>query len=212
MSISPLETVFLFQGLSPQQLEEIDHILPPPVDYCKGELIYDQHHFQKSLALVLSGTVHVQTSQEQTSPLILNRLQAGDVFGAAALFDDDSNSYVSEIRAHSAVRLRFISQDLMMTLFTQYPLITQNYIRFLSGRVRFLNRKLSALTAGTSLSRLYHYCMTHQDEDGHIQFPASMTDLARTLNMGRSSLYRSLDYLLDEQMIRRNGKQYYVTK
>lgn len=207
----PLETFFLFRGLDEAALSAIDRELSDAVCYAKGERIYDAHSFRKSLGLVLSGAVLVQSPGEQGRSLIMNRLQPGDVFGAAALFDEEQSDYVTQLTAQEPVCVRFITQEQMNDLFRRFPQTAQNYIRFLSGRVRFLNRKLATLTGGSSVSRLYHYCLSHQQEDGTVAFPHSMTELSRVLNMGRSSLYRSLDTLLLEGIVTRDGKHYRLT-
>ncbi len=204
----PLQDFFLFRGVDDVSLKQLDAQLPPPVCYRKGEEIYNARQFQKSLGLVLSGTVLVQSIQDQGQPLIMNRLCCGDIFGAAALFDEGDSAYVTKLTALDSVQIRFITQEQMTSLFLRYPQTAQNYICFLSGRIRFLNRKLAALTNGSSVSRLYHYFLSHQREDGTVLLPDSMTQLARVLNMGRSSLYRSLDTLLKEGIVTKDGKQY----
>ena len=207
-----LPNLFLFRGLSSSQLKRIDRALPEPVAYKKGDIIYSTHHFQKAVGVILSGTVSVRSPQEQGQPLLLHRLSAGDLFGAAALFDETASEYVTDLTALSDVQVRYISQEQMLSLFGEFPLVAQNYITFLSGRIRFLNRKLAALTNGTAVSRVYHYCLTHQGDDGIVLFPANMTELARALNMGRSSLYRSLDALLLEGILQKNEKTYTLIK
>ena len=212
ISLFSLDSVFLFHGLSEEQLQEADRYLSPPVLYKKGDLIYDTHNFQKALGIVISGNITVCPPQGNGQPLILNRLHVGDVFGAAALFDATASDYVTELTAATAVSVRYISQEKMIELLTAFPRITQNYIVFLTGRIRFLNRKFAALTGGNAMRRLYEYCLSHQSDDGIIRFPASMTELAHVLNMGRSSLYRALDTLIDEGIVSKSGKEYTLMK
>lgn len=207
-SLTPLNHFFLFRGVDASALAAIDRELEEAVSYHKGEKIYDPHQFRKSLGLVLYGTVLVQAPDEQENPLIINRITAGNVFGAAALFDAQTTDYVTTLTALDHVVVRYITQEQMNRLFLLSPRTAQNYIEFLSERVRFLNRKIAALTNGPSVNRLYQFCLSHQREDGTVLFPNSMTELARVLNMGRSSLYRSLDVLLEQSILKKNGKQY----
>lgn len=205
-------TFFLMQGMTQTQKEQIDPYFSEPICYQKGETLYSTHCYKKALGVVLSGTVTVRSEKDNGKSVLLRRLLAGDCFGAAALFDDTNSDYVSELVASTDVCVRYITQEQMSTLFALSPLAAQNYITFLSGRIRFLNRKLATLTNGSSISRLYHYCLTHEGEDGTVQFPASMIDLARLLNMGRSSLYRSLDTLLSDGILSKDGKTYILNK
>lgn len=202
------ESCFLFRDLSPEEKERVAAQLSPPFNYDKGERIYSPRSFRKALGLVISGTVLVQSVHENHT-VIMNRLFSGSVFGAAALFsDEDDEDYVSELVALDRVCVHFIPQDQLLRMFEDIPQTAQNYIRFLSGRVRFLNRKVAALTNGTAISRVYHYFLCHQQEDGTVILPNNMTELARSLNMGRSSLYRSFDTLVHNGMVKKDGKRF----
>ncbi len=208
MSFSTLGDFFLFKGLDSVELDTVEGNLSETVTYAKGQHLYDQHQFRHSLGLVIGGTVLVQTVSERDTPLVMNRLHGGDVFGVAALFDSSVDEYVTVLTALDTVCVRYITQEQMTHLFATFPRIAQNYIEFLSGRVRFLNRKIAVLTGGSSVNRLYQYCISRQQPDGTILLPDSMTELARILNMGRSSLYRSLDSLLSQNILIKSGKQY----
>ena len=86
------------------------------------------------------------------------------------------------------------------------PRIAENYVRFLSDRIRFLNRRLATLTAGQTDGKLWRFLLAYKGEDGTVHLPGGMTELAERLNMGRSSLYRSLDALTEAGRIERDGK------
>ncbi len=196
----------LFAGLSEQQLNDILAACEPASTYTKGEMIYRGDTFRRAVGLILSGSVAVHKRS-----LMMNRLRAGDMFGAAALFDD-SATYVTEITAEENTQVLFLSQDTISALLVSCPPLAENYIRFLSGRIRFLNRKLAVLTTGSAENRVYQYLLAHADEHGTVQLPPSMVELAHTLNIGRSSLYRSLDALLDAGVLERTGRTYRLTK
>lgn len=209
MSTTPLSSFFLFKGLDTAAEQAIAARLEEAVCYCRGQSVYGAHRFRRAIGLIDSGCVVVRSGNDR---VVINRLCAGDMFGVAALFDEDADNYVTEIVADSDTRIRFIPQALMVQLLAEWPLIAENYIRFLSGRIRFLNRKLSALTVGDTESRLYHYLLTHQDEQGNVRLSGTMTELAHALNMGRSSLYRALDTLLQEGMLEKHGSHYRIQK
>ncbi len=202
----PLSAFFLFDGLGEEALHAISERLEPPVTYRRGQVVYNTHTFRRAVGLIVRGSVVVRSSGE----VVINRLHAGEIFGVAALFDSEQDDYVTEIIADEESAVQFIPQELMSQLLAEFPSIAERYIRFLSGRVRFLNRKLSALTIGNTENRLYHYLLSHQDEQGTIQLPDTMTELAKALNMGRSSLYRSLDTLVREGILIKVGKTYRI--
>lgn len=201
-----LSSFSLFFGITETALSAIAKAAGEPVCYRKGEAIYRCDDFRRAIGLILEGTVTVQREE-----LMMNRLSAGDMFGAAALFDE-SETYVTQITAETDCRILFLSQETMSRLLRRYPPLAENYIRFLSGRIRFLNRKLAVLTDGGTEHRVYHYLLSHCDEQGTVQLPPSMVELAHTLNIGRSSLYRAVDALLEAGVIVREGRRYRLIK
>lgn len=196
----------LFAGMGAEELAQIAEVLEPPKQYAKGDSIYGSEAFQRAIGLIVSGSVTVQKQE-----LMMNRLGAGDMFGVAALFDE-SATYVTQITAEEDTRVIFLPQETVCALLPRFPLLAENYIRFLSGRIRFLNRKLAVLTVGSAEHRLYQYLLAHADKHGVLQLPPSMVELAHTLNIGRSSLYRSLDALQSAGVLAREGRGYRLVK
>ena len=81
---------------------------------------------------------------------------------------------------------------------------TENYIRYLSDRIAFLNSKIAGLSAGDSVHKLAQWLLEHAS-GGAAPLPP-MTRLANELNLGRASLYRAMDTLEVSGAIRREGK------
>ena len=142
---------------------------------------------------------------------VVMNLFAEDVFGVAALFGSDEE-YPSTILAESDCRILFISQETVSAWMHAVPIVAENYVRFLSDRIRFLNRRLSTLTAGQADGKLWRYLLSHRDEDGVVTITDGMGALAERLDMGRSSLYRSLDALSQAGRIRRERKKINILK
>lgn len=200
---------FLFTGIPVGECEALMACLPPPREFSKGDGIYSCHDFQRALGVLLEGEAEVSRPCADGHRVVMNRLKAGGIFGAAALFGDCSD-YVTEIRAATTCRVLFIPQDQMLELMKRDFRLAENYIRFLSGRVRFLNEKIASFTDGQTDDRLRRYLLQNSDESGRVALPRSMVELAQTLNMGRSSLYRSLDALEAAGLIRREGKKLFI--
>ncbi|WP_294547800.1 Crp/Fnr family transcriptional regulator [uncultured Pseudoflavonifractor sp.] len=165
----------------------------------RGETIYTPHAFSRSLGAVLSGKVEVRKGE-----LIVSVLEPGDLFGAAALFNDRTD-YAAQLTARSPCRLLLLPQELVEELMAASPALARQYIRYLSGRIRFLEQKIDSLIAGTAEERLTRFLRT-KVRDGVIPLDCSLTGLAGRLNVSRASLYRALDSLEHRGAIRREGK------
>lgn len=202
-----LSSLFLLNGLTPEEVETCRRLTETEEWTCeKGEVIYDPQHARRALAYLLEGHARVMQGQ-----VVMNDLLAGDVFGAAALFGS-SEPYPSTVVAVTECRLMLIPQETVSRWMEVVPAVGENYVRFLSDRIRFLNRRIGTLTAGQTDGRLWKYLLAHRDAAGVVTLSGGMNALAKRLDMGRSSLYRSLDALSDAGRIRREGKNIIILK
>jgi len=184
---------FLFSGL-PCLDEEIEgRLLAKAEFFSKGDCVYESTHFRNALGVIVSGSVRITTSDEDNR-VILRDMSAGETFGAAALFGA-GECYVSKIHAKTACAVVFISEEALSELFGKYPETAKSYIAFLSSKIRYLNRKIAELSMHGADARLLGYMKAHAGEGGKVDMPKSMSLLASTLGIGRSSLYRALEKL-----------------
>ena len=148
--------------------------------FAKGEEIYSPAHYSKSLGILLRGKAVVERDQ-----VLLNQLSAGECFGVAALFVQ-REQYVTTVRAR-----------------TENPQVSLNYIRFLSDRIQFLNRRIASFTAPNAEQTLLSFLRQQPQQrcEG-----VSMVKLSEVLNIGRTSLYRVVQQLEQNGVIKREGR------
>jgi CRP-like cAMP-binding protein len=161
--------------------------------------IYTEESFRRSICFVLSGTAYARNGD-----VPLNSFGAGDCFGAAALFTDDER-YVTDVYAKTACEVVFITDTQLTGLFYSYPKTAVNYISFLSDRIRFLNRKISAFTVPSVEMGIVQWIKLNC-VDGVCKVNGGYSALARQLNIGRASLYRTLEKLESRGATERNGR------
>ena len=202
-----LADTFLFRGMSQQAILE----LLTQTGACrrkvrKGEEIYTPTRYERSIGILLSGSVLVTKAGGDGPPLVVSMLGRGELLGAAALFNDEPE-YATTLTARADCTLVMFTQEQVSALLKDYPLLAGNYIRYLSGRIRFLGNKIDSLIAGGGEQKLSQYLLTNMDEAGRVQLSCSLTELAERLHMGRASLYRAFDRLTREGMLLRKGRQ-----
>ena len=193
--------LFLFDGVT----EALDDMgAAETVTYDRGTLIYDGVDCPRALAVLLRGRAEAVSPAREEA--VLSAFGPGAVFGAAALFGMEQ-SYVSRIRAVTDCTVQFLSEELLERMFLRYPRTAVNYIAFLSSRIRMLNGKIAVLEQNGAEGRLYRYLTENCDENGRLPGRLTMTRLAATLNMGRTSLYRAMESLEKKELIvRKDGK------
>ncbi len=191
---------FLFQGA-----EELLHEaqLLGVSRFSRGETICDPATAGRALGIVLEGRAEAVAPTREKAVLAV--FGSGGTFGAAALFG--GGGYVSRIRAVTACAVVLLPEELLRQWFQRCPQMAVNYIGFLSGRVRFLNGKIAIFTQDSAQHRLYRWLRANCGEEGHLPEKLSMTKLAGTLSMGRTSLYRAMEELAEAGLIVRDGKR-----
>lgn len=193
-----LSSSALFLGVPAEDIQSIlEREACTLEEFPAGETIYRPDRFRRCLGILLSGQVRVTKS-----PLTVSILQPGALFGAAALYND-APDYATTLTALSPCTALMLKQHLLDQLLSEQPLLRQNYLRYLSGRIRFLSARLQALAAMGAEGRLSRYLLENMQQ-GRLVCPA--TELARRLGISRASLYRAFDALESSGLIQRQGK------
>lgn len=203
--IDLLKSIDLFRGVDSAVLQDmLSDSRAEMLRFESGQTIYSKNHYRRSLGILLSGKAEVR-KKSAGHTVILNRLTPPRLFGAAILFQDDEE-YVSEVLALEPSAILFIRQDLLTECMRRDFTLVENYLAFLSQRIRFLNRKIDSFTQASAEGRLAWYLLDISEGETAVYFPVSLKNLAKVLNLGRASLYRALDALTESGLIERNGK------
>lgn len=196
----------LFHGSPPSVLTRILAVSDcTAADYEKNDVVYDKTNFSRSLGIVLEGRLRVTKENADKRPIVMSTLQRGALFGAAALFNSEPE-YATKITAIERSRVLFLPQRLIKRMIEREPDIAENYIRYLSERILFLNRKIYFLTAGTAEQRLAGFLLDNLAVGEYSEMPMPMHRLADALNMSRASLYRAFDELTESGAVSKQGK------
>ena len=161
-------------------------------DFSSGAEIYRPDRFRRCLGLLLSGRVLVTKGS-----LTVSTLEPGDLFGAAALYND-APDYATTLTAQGICRCLLLDQELLDRLLGEEALLRRNYLTYLTGRIRFLNARL-----GDTEGRVVRYLLSSLSY-GAVECSAS--GLARQLGISRASVYRAFQDLEQAGLIRREGR------
>lgn len=190
----------LFRRVEPEALRntlaEADTV---PVS--RGDTVYDRQRFRRCLGVLLEGELQVRKES-----LLVSTLRAGDVFGAAALFNVRGD-YPTTLTALTDCRLLLIPQDAVRSLIRSCPDFAEDYIAYLSGRIRFLSARLDAVSADRGEGKVASYLLSAGSE----AVTVSATQLSQRLGVGRATLYRAFEVLEREGAILRAGKTIRIT-
>ena len=206
--LEPLTRCRLFSGIPAEELPALLRRLGAARKrYGQDELLLTAAEAYGRVGVLLQGEVQVYRPGEDGRRVVMNRLTTGEVFGAAALFGE-AESYVTEIAALRPCVVLFLSQELVTGWMRAHFPVAENYIRFLTGRIRFLNGKIAGFTGGQADERLTGYLLAHRGEDGQVTLPGSLLELAPRFIKVDISIIRGIDSDPDKQQILRNVVRY----
>ncbi len=188
----------------------IDSILSDKRNECvvfqKGEIIFDENNFSKKLGILRVGKAKVRN--RGVGGVTIRVLVEGSCFGVASLFND-SDRYVSVIEALEVCEVLFIPQEVLSEKMIEHPLLAQNFIRFLTNRIIYLNTLIDAYSSPTVESKLARYLIAYSQ--GHdAPFDINMSELSRILGVGRASLYRATESFEQRGLIEKKGKTFVI--
>ena len=192
--ISLLTAGPLFRGVSEELLQALAGTEGASLVRFDSGVVYSPRHFRRSLAVVLSGQLQVTKGA-----LAVSVLGPGDLFGAAALYSDEPE-FASTVTAKGPSRCLMLEQPLVDRLLAEHSQIRENYLRYLTGRIRFLSGRLQALAQPGVEGKLARYLLAN----GGSSCPA--TELCQRLGVSRASLYRAFAALEAGGLIVRKGK------
>lgn len=177
-------------------------------EYGVGEEIFSPATAKKRAVIFFSGKAEVYSADEGRS-LLLRTFEKGHIVGVSNLFSADD--FVSRVIASKKCETLEISPEKYGKILENDKSAMYNYLSFLSGKIRYLNRKIVCLTAGSAERRLAYFLDSSLSEscdrdNSPAEITVQMNSLCEMLNLGRASLYRAADKLTEEGFIKRNGK------
>lgn len=189
----------LFLGFSAADFSQILRMGGVAASYDKGERV----DIQNTLPIVLVGRGVIRRKQTSGGPeVLLDDIAPPRAVGLATLFLE--NTILSDIFAKDSLKLLLFSKQEIEAMLDAFPVFRRNYISYLSGRIAFLTKKIERFTDHSAENRLFTFVREKADPAGNLSV-SSFKDLALSLNIGRASLYRSLDNLREQGLIKTDG-------
>lgn len=176
--------------------------------YKKNEYIFTPEIYSKSLAVILSGAASVYKNNT-----LMSILSPGAIFGMSVLFYD-TEDFPTTVKAREDCRVLFITKGQLIDIFSTDPITIQNYITILSERIYYLNTKIESLTEQSPAQKLLMYLESFSGKNNKDEFtlPISLSELANSLSIGRTSLYRAFEELESNNRLVKNGKKIRLIK
>ena len=165
MNPCDLADLALFKGLAPAQLAQISsrlycRVYPPGANLMTaeqpGEVVY----------LILRGTVKIHIEQAGGADVILAILGPGDLVGEISLIDSAGRS--ASVVTLEESQLIWMGADTFQELLRTMPVVAQNLVRVLAGRVRQANELIQSLASLDVNGRVARQLLAFAERYGQI--------------------------------------------
>lgn len=171
--------------------------------YHSGDVILSPAGGQSGIFVVISGKAKITPSENKTT--ILRTVSEGDTFGAASLFASDRD-YKTNVIAYERCSVLILEKDICEQIVRKYPECAVNLISFLNDRIAFLNRKITAFTAGSADEKTAAWILSLPIAPDGTRKVQSYSAASSSIALGRASLYRALENLEISGYIKRESK------
>lgn len=176
----------------------------------KGEFIMHIGDKFKYAGLVLDGVIECSYQDSDYNKFNMNHFSAGELFGESIACADIDASPMQVFAVTDCV-IMFLDFRVLHNAVRgcEYQMrLAGNLMRILSAKNIFLNQKVRILSCKDLRGRITGYLHTlTQDNEGTITLPFSKTALAEFLCVNRTALSRELSRMLQEGLIKMNGRK-----
>lgn len=199
-------TTFLFDGIPEDEVRSLLQTPGVRVEHFeKDAALFERGSRERALGVILFGSCAV-TKDSESGGMPMSVLKEGDLFGAASLFQE-SERYVARVTAETSVWVLLLAEDALKRMMRANFRVTENYIAYLTARIRFLSDRLDGFLPQSVEERVLRY-MAQRAQDGVYEPEWSVSALAESLRVSRTTLYRALDKLEQEGKIARAGRAF----
>ena len=200
---------FLFSGVSESEIAALVSAEGVRVEHFeKDAVIFDRTQNERALGLILYGSCLV-TKESETGKMPMSVLRQGDLFGAASLFHREEQ-YVARVAAAESAWILLISEEALKGMMRSDFRIAENYLAYLTARIRFLSERLDGFLPQSVEERVLQFIRQHA-ENGLFESEWSVSALAESLRVSRTTLYRAIDKLVLEGKLAKQGRTFRLT-
>jgi len=197
----------LFEGIEQSDLQSILGCLEiKTVENEKNEYLKIAGDKLQQIGVVLSGVVALSKETSSGNRVIINLLEAGEIFGEMAAYSDQK-SWPVTVSAHTDCTVMFFSTDKIVgccgnVCYCHQKLIL-NMLKIVSNRALLLNKKVEYHSLKTLRCKIATYLLDEYAKGGKSTFQLTLNrnELAEFVNATRPSLSRELGKMRDEGLI-----------
>ncbi|MBE6894028.1 MAG: Crp/Fnr family transcriptional regulator [Ruminococcaceae bacterium] len=183
------------------------------VQYKKGEYIFRQGESIHSIALLLSGRLHIQKDDYWGNRSIINDIHQGEMFGEAYAMQSDDVFLNDAVAVENSTVVFFDINRMLATCSASchfHNTVIQNLFVAISAKNRKLVQKLGHISRRSTREKLISYLSEEAKRHGSGSFsiPFNRQQLADFLSVDRSAMSSELCKMRDEGLLNFNKNNF----
>ncbi len=187
-----------FAGFSPAKLEAISQRVFEK-KLARDEMALNEGAYAGALFFVVEGVVKLFKTSAEGKEQILSLMRPGESFNDVPMFDHGPAPVNAQ--ALGAVTLYGIQRGDLDMMLKQYPELSQNIIRVLAHRIRYLITLVEDLSFRSVVSRVAKILLKTLGDQASPGPRLTQRDMAAMAGTAREVVSRSLKYLEDKKLI-----------
>lgn len=204
----------IFQNIDNSEVEAMIHCFRMRrVQFEAGEHICTYDQGRQEVGVVVRGAVELLRYDYAGTRTILERLEAGGVFGEALAFTPALGDCVVVV---SATRCEVLFMDYAHIMkrceraCTHHSQLVQNMFRLVADQAQRLSQRVEVLSRRSIRDKLQCYLQIRRQETGSetFQLPFTLSALADYISTDRSAMMRELKKMREEGVIAMDGRQF----
>jgi CRP/FNR family transcriptional regulator, cyclic AMP receptor protein len=193
-----------FAGMSHEKLQTISQrVFEKSIP--RGQMALNEGAEAGTLYFVAEGVIKLFKTSAEGKEQIISLMRPGDSFNDVPMFD--RGPAPANAQALGSVKLFGIQRDDLDTMLKQYPELSQNIIRVLARRIRYLISLVEDLSFRPVVSRVAKILLENVVSPKTEGARLTQRDMAAMAGTAREVVSRSLRYLEDEGLIEIRGHQ-----
>lgn len=169
-------------------------------EYDASEIISSPNNFEKKIGFVTHGECTVERRNESGGVTVpINKISKSECFGILSIFSKE-DTLPAFIRASKKCKILYINDKNLFEWINKDSRIAMNLIKFMANKISFLNKKISTFLPNNTRQKVANHILNLSKKLG-CSFKLNCQKTSISLNIGRASLYRSLDFLVKEEII-----------
>lgn len=205
--IDVLKRTKLFSGVGENEIELMLSCLDARIgEYKKGAYVIKQGQRISDIAVLVKGSLHIQTDDYWGNRSILGDISVGEMFGEAYL-SPQSNVSLNDVAALEDSTVIFFDVKKIITTCSSacvfHTIVVQNMFFAVCDKNRKLVQKLGHISLRSTREKLISYLSEQSKQHSSAEFtiPFNRQQLADFLSVDRSAMSNELCKMRDEGLV-----------